>query len=299
MLGVPGDRAFSALDEGAAVNERLERAVLSRWARHDDRMRTFERTKSARSLYASTWEQSIAAVIRADVARELGFAPEEPTPAPAELGASDPFAGDESGGLTERCECGAWDVRLFSGEAGWACESCRKARTVVWGCVVCARVVCDDCIRRVARRQYASGVETLDACARYFRCSRERVRQIEVGALRKLAALGMRGFLLELLSGEPPLLRPLALLDLPPRVEAPKPKPSPKPRRKSVPSPKPRRASLFSGDLVAALHELIAIGENAWLVASLEGCLSYADRERLHRPFRERLVTALSVRANQ
>ncbi len=156
---------------------------LAKWHRHDDRMSAYDRTTaSPPSLYAPTWEDTISAVLRAEIGRSLGIKLEarlEQVPEVEEALAAGDAVPDPW------CPCGSFDLRVFSGESGWECEACQRPFSDVWGCLNCTRVVCDDCLKTRSRdRDYYE--HTLEEIGRLYGCHRERVRQIQEQALRKI-----------------------------------------------------------------------------------------------------------------
>ena len=173
-----------------------EAQTLARWARHDTRMMWLERMKKFGSLYAPTHNEAMFRIIAADIEEELGFGIEEK---PNSVVGIDIWESEASPGSRERCNhCHSWDVYQFSCEAGWACEDCRSPHTTIWGCLGCLKVVCDECVWRSA----SMGM-TLEEIGKYFEVTKERIRQTEAKALRKLQHPSRSKFLYEFVHGKP------------------------------------------------------------------------------------------------
>lgn len=161
---------------------RSHRQTLERWRRLDERMSWWERTKAHPSLYAPTFDETMSAVIRADIAKYLGFEPDDGSIA------HEPEPGhwsETAEGIPWCSECGSFDVRSFESEAGYGCESCGRPFAIIWGCIGCARIVCDDCIRTRNPNDYFA--HTLEQIGRELELSRERIRGMIERALRKIA----------------------------------------------------------------------------------------------------------------
>lgn len=165
------------------MSAETEWATLQRWDRHDQRMATLERTKTAPSLYGPAWEHFETERIRDECADELGCAP-EPSQVDQWALVDLEYSGSGHAGMVETCTCGAQWLQTFEGEHGWACEACDRPTREIWGCLECARVVCDRCVRR--RRFEREDGKTLEVIALQLGVTRERVRQHEVKAFQKL-----------------------------------------------------------------------------------------------------------------
>lgn len=73
----------------------------------------------------------------------------------------------------------------ISGANGWPCAHCNKPFTEGFWCIDCIDPVCSECTADHSA-QRSSFAMTLEAVALNFEVSRERIRQVEAKALRKL-----------------------------------------------------------------------------------------------------------------
>lgn len=130
-----------------------EEQTLRRWRRHDDRMRWVELLGIA-ALYPPQFAATEASELRQDLERELGYGPEEAPP--KEFGIM-PTAHEPCMDPEPWCSgCCGRDVRVFESDGGWRCEVCSSLTyPKCWGCLGCARVMCDDCCQRKPRTYYA------------------------------------------------------------------------------------------------------------------------------------------------
>ena len=130
-----------------------EDETLRRWRRHDNRMRWVELLGIA-ALYPPQYAASEARELREELGRQLGYGPEEP---PGDGFEVLPAAHEQCMDPEPWCSgCASRDLRVFESEGGWRCEVCSGLSfPKAWGCLGCARVMCDDCCERRPRTYYA------------------------------------------------------------------------------------------------------------------------------------------------
>lgn len=170
----------------AVCRDELRRGLLRvlRQHRHEDRIAWAHSRSALGELYAPTWEEVTATLIRDDIADELGFAPEPGLP--NFEAASEPDHWSETQDTAPFCStCKNFNINLFEHPNWFGCENCSKPTPEVWGCLDCTRIVCDDCVEMRRPNLLPDGL-TYQDIGSYFGVSKERVRQIIARALRKL-----------------------------------------------------------------------------------------------------------------
>lgn len=78
-----------------------------------------------------------------------------------------------------------YPIADLTGDWEWACVHCETRHSSGLGCIECLEFICRDCLRAEAHK-HPDGIATLQEVGYYFEVGRERARQMEEGALRKL-----------------------------------------------------------------------------------------------------------------
>jgi len=126
------------------------------------------------SLYGADYDEKFVGACLG----ELGLEPGDAPPSAAELATA--------GGETPRCAGHGSMLFPISCVGGWPCLHCGKVFTDGFGCVECVEPVCPECVDEHSGRLAPDASMTLAAIGLYLGITRERVRQWEARALRKL-----------------------------------------------------------------------------------------------------------------
>jgi len=135
--------------------------------------RHFETT---RSLYGHGWDERFENGYRAALCAELGpmAALDEPRGDDVE-----PYSAPSTGGIN-------WPGLYPMSGFVWKCEQCKKKRSVGWGCVDCMTWACRECVTAGNCCRCLNREGTLEFIGKHFGVTRERMRQVEAKALRKM-----------------------------------------------------------------------------------------------------------------
>jgi hypothetical protein len=166
--------------ETALTQTAAESLRIRRWSRHDGRIQRYEQTKPEIRLYAATYEETLAQLIRDDIANELGI---ERDCIVGKFTQDEGHWSESGEGFPWCSACGSFELQQFNDEATFQCENCRKSFEDIWACLNCTCIVCDDCL--TTRKKTELG-DTYRTIAVEQGLSRERIRQVERKALDKL-----------------------------------------------------------------------------------------------------------------
>lgn len=176
--GEPVFRTLAYLKNLPAGRAPVCRQCLAKWrsGSYEERL-AFRRAhwlyawECGRSLYTAEWELRELDVLR------------ETIDCPVEYEQGIPSAAEWVGDTVEVQNAGhGRHIELLSNAEGLTCARCDEEFFDGFCCLECEEALCSKCKDMHTR----NGVLTLDEVARAWECSRERVRQIEAKALRKL-----------------------------------------------------------------------------------------------------------------